>query len=70
MLLTKDVVRLCSPRIIVVSIVRDGNRFALTFVEGKLFPKINEQGIDARPKLLVSGDVIDLSGTKMEFSIQ
>lgn len=67
MVLSKPVTSLGSPGILVVSIAREGNRFKITFVEGKLFPKINEQTIDARPRVLVHGDVIDLSGTKMEF---
>lgn len=67
MVLSKPVTSLGSPGILVVSISREGNRFKITFVEGKLFPKINDQLIDARPRVLVHGDVIDLSGTKMEF---
>ncbi|WMW81646.1 FHA domain-containing protein [Undibacterium cyanobacteriorum] len=68
MTLSKPTVTLGSPGILVVSIKRDeNNRFFLNFVEGKAFPKVNSESLDARPRLLQSGDVIDLSGTKMEF---
>mgnify|MGYP000175567234 FL=1 len=60
-----------SPGILVVSIKRDAtNRFFISFVEGKTFPKINDESMDARPRILESGDVIDLSGTKMQFSLE
>ncbi|MFZ6799656.1 FHA domain-containing protein [Undibacterium sp. Di24W] len=69
MILSKPVTLLGSPGILVVSITREGNRFKIAFVEGKVFPKINSETIDARPRLLVDGDEIDLSGTKMSFCI-
>ncbi|MBR7801151.1 FHA domain-containing protein [Undibacterium fentianense] len=69
MILSKPVTTLGSPGILVVSIAREGNRFKITFVEGKLFPKINSETIDARPRILSHGDEIDLSGTKMEFQL-
>ncbi|MFZ6819710.1 FHA domain-containing protein [Undibacterium sp. Ji22W] len=69
MVLSKPVTTLGSPGILVVSIARDGNRFKITFVEGKVFPKINGEAIDARPRILAHGDEIDLSGTKMEFQL-
>lgn len=69
MILSKPITTLGSPGILVVSIARDGNRFKITFVEGKVFPKINGEATDARPRVLVHGDEIDLSGTKMEFQL-
>lgn len=69
MVLSKPVTTLGSPGILVVSIAREGNRFKITFVEGKVFPKINAETIDARPRVLEHGDEIDLSGTKMEFQL-
>jgi len=69
MILSKPVTTLGSPGILVVSIAREGNRFKISFVEGKVFPKINGETTDARPRVLVHGDEIDLSGTKMEFQI-
>ncbi|MBC3872922.1 FHA domain-containing protein [Undibacterium flavidum] len=69
MILSKPVTTLGSPGILVVSIAREGNRFKITFVEGKVFPKINGETIDARPRILAHGDEIDLSGTKMEFQL-
>lgn len=69
MVLSKPVTTLGSPGILVVSIAREGNRFKITFVEGKVFPKINGEAIDARPRVLEHGDEIDLSGTKMAFQL-
>lgn len=69
MTLTKAVTTLGSPGILVVSITREPQQFTLSFVEGKVFPKINDQTIDARPRSLRHGDVIDLSGTKMEMQL-
>lgn len=69
MTLSKPVTTLGSPGILVVSIAREGNRFKISFVEGKVFPKINGETTDARPRILVHGDEIDLSGTKMEFQL-
>lgn len=70
MVLSKQLTSLGSPGILVVSIARDGNRFKISFVEGKIFPKINDESMDARPRVLEHGDVIDLSGTKMEFQLE
>ena len=69
MSLNKPKTTLGSPGVLVVSIVRESHFYSIVFVEGKLFPKINDQEIDARPHTLKNGDVIDLSGTKMEFTL-
>lgn len=69
MVLSKQLTSLGSPGILVVSIARDGNRFKISFVEGKIFPKINDESMDSRPRVLEHGDVIELSGTKMEFQL-
>lgn len=69
MVLSKPVTTLGSPGILVISIAREGNRFKINFVEGKVFPKINGEAIDARPRVLEHGDEIDLSGTKMAFQL-
>jgi hypothetical protein len=69
MSLNKQKTTLGSPGILVVSIAKELHQYTIVFVEGKLFPKINEQEIDARPHTLKNGDVIDLSGTKMEFTL-
>ncbi|MBI3712502.1 MAG: FHA domain-containing protein [Burkholderiales bacterium] len=70
MVLSKQLTSLGSPGILVVSIAREGNRFKISFVEGKLFPKINDENMDSRPRVLEHGDVIELSGTKMEFQLE
>lgn len=67
MTLNKPKTTLGSPGILVVSITKEPYQYTIVFVEGKLFPKINDKEIDARPHGLKNGDVIDLSGTKMEF---
>lgn len=69
MVLSKQLTSLGSPGILVVSIAREGNRFKISFVEGKIFPKINDESMDSRPRVLEHGDVIELSGTKMEFQL-
>ena len=67
MSLNKPVTTLGSPGILVISIKREPQQYTISFIEGRVFPRINDQSIDARPRGLRHGDVIDLSGTKMEF---
>lgn len=69
MSLIKSKTNLGSPGVLVVCITKDAHKYSIAFVEGKLFPKINDQEIGARPHTLKNGDVIDLSGTKMEFQL-
>ena len=65
--LSKPVTRLGSPGILVVTITREADHFNIAHVEGKTFPKVNDVAMDAKVLRLKHGDVIDLSGTKMEF---
>ena len=67
--LSKPVTRLGSPGILVVTITREAQHFNIAHVEGKAFSKVNDVAIDEKPLRLKHGDVIDLSGTKMEFFI-
>lgn len=67
--LSKPVTRLGSPGILVVTITRESQHFNIAHVEGKTFPKVNDVAMDAKPLRLKHGDVIDLSGTKMEFFV-
>ncbi len=67
--LSKAVTRLGSPGILVVTITREAQHFNIAHIEGKAFPKVNDVTMDAMPLKLKHGDVIDLSGTKMEFLI-
>jgi hypothetical protein len=67
--LSKPVTRLGSPGILVVTITREAEHFNIAHVEGKAFPKVNDAVMDSKPIRLKHGDVIDLSGTKMEFLI-
>jgi pSer/pThr/pTyr-binding forkhead associated (FHA) protein len=65
--LSKPITRLGSPGILVVTITREAQHFNIAYVEGKAFPKVNDVVMDAKPLRLKHGDVIDLSGTRMEF---
>lgn len=67
--LSKPVTRLGSPGILIVTITREAQHFNIAHVEGKAIPKVNDVAIDATPLRLRHGDVIDLSGTRMEFFI-
>ena len=67
--LSKPITRLGSPGILVVTITRDAQHFNIAHVEGTTFPKVNNVTMDAKPLRLKNGDVIDLSGTKMEFFV-
>lgn len=67
--LSKPVTRLGSPGILVVTITREAQHFSIAHVEGKAFPKVNDVAMDAKSLQLKHGDVIDLSGTKMEFLV-
>lgn len=68
MTLNKPVTRLGSPGVMVIAITRAQEYFDIAHVEGKAAPKLNNAVLDARPQRLQHGDVIDLSGTRMEFS--
>jgi pSer/pThr/pTyr-binding forkhead associated (FHA) protein len=67
--LSKPLTRLGSPGILIVTITREADHFEIAHIEGKAFPKVNDVAMDAKPLRLKDGDVIDLSGTKMEFLI-
>ena len=67
--LRKPVTRLGSPGILVVTITRDAQHFNIAHVEGTAFPKVNNVAMDSKSLRLKNGDVIDLSGTKMEFFV-
>lgn len=68
MTLNKPVTRLGSPGVMVIAITRAQEYFDIAHVEGKAAPKLNNAVLDARPQRLQHGDVIDLSGTRMEFT--
>ncbi len=67
MVLSKAVTRLGSPGVLVISITREQQHFNISHLEGKTYPKVNDIVLQTRPQRLHHGDVIDLSGTQMQF---
>lgn len=68
MVLTKDQTTLGRPGVHVAVISNRALGYFITHVEGDNFPQVNGVQIDKDAYMLSAGDVIDLSGTKMEFS--
>jgi pSer/pThr/pTyr-binding forkhead associated (FHA) protein len=69
LLLTKAVTTVGSPGTQVIAIARQTDRYIVRHVEGKEFPKVNGQLLSDQPHTLQHGDVIDISGTHMQFSV-
>lgn len=69
LILSKPVTTMGSPAVLVVSIARERQSYFLTRIGGNSFPKVNEVLVNAKTTPLKHGDVIDLSGTKMLFSL-
>ncbi|MBC3927430.1 FHA domain-containing protein [Undibacterium sp. CY21W] len=67
--LTKAVTTVGSPGTQVIAIARQTDRYIVRHVEGKEFPKVNGQLLSDQPHTLQHGDVIDISGTHMQFSV-
>jgi len=67
--LTKAVTTVGSPGMQVIAIARQTDRYIVRHVEGKEFPKVNGQLLTDQPHTLQHGDVIDISGTHMQFSV-
>lgn len=67
MTLSKAVTRLGSPGVLVISITREQQHFNIAHLEGKTSPKVNDVVLQNWPQRLHHGDVIDLSGTQMQF---
>ena len=65
--LTKSLTSFGKPGEQVAVITRRAGGYFLTHVGGEKYPKVNDQRIDAQPRLLADHDVIEISGTKMEF---
>lgn len=68
--LIKSLTTLGLPNVQVAAITHGPHGYSLIHVEGSAYPQVNGLCIGAGARLLVHEDVIDLSGTKMEFSIQ
>ncbi len=69
LVLTKAVTTVGSPGTQVIAIARQTDRYIVRHVEGKEFPKVNGQLLSDQPHTLQHGDVIDISGTHMQFNV-
>ncbi|MFZ6815434.1 FHA domain-containing protein [Undibacterium sp. Rencai35W] len=67
MILSKPVTTIGNPAIQVIAITQQEGTYYIAHVDGDSHPLLNEQSINIKPLLLTSGDVIDLSGTKLLF---
>jgi hypothetical protein len=67
LVLSKPVTTLGSPGKLVVSIVREQQIYLLKHIEGNFFARVNDQSMNGKVQRLCDKDVIDLSGTKMQF---
>ena len=67
--LTKALTTLGRPGVQVAVIARRPEGYVLTHVEGATFPLVQGHPIRAEGRLMRDGEVIELSGTKMTFSL-
>lgn len=67
--LTKALTTIGRPGVQVAVVARRPQGYFLTHVEGDVPPLVNGKSIGADAHLLTCGDVIDLSGIQMEFSM-
>ena len=68
--LVKSLTTLGKPGVQVAVIARRPHGYFITHVEGKSFPVVNGQTLDAQAHPLADHDVIELAGTKMEFFLK
>jgi len=68
--LTKTLTTLGKPGQQVAVIARRPNGYFLTHVEGKEFPLLNGQSLDAQAYHLGDHDIIEIAGIKMEFFLK
>jgi hypothetical protein len=67
--LVKPVTTLGSPGVLVVIISRRADGYAIAQVEGDGVALVNKEALSTTPRLLASGDMIELTGTEMLFSL-
>lgn len=67
--LTKALTTIGRPGIQVAVITQRAQGYSVTHVEGDAYPLVNGKSIGAAPYALGEGDVIELSGTRMAFSL-
>ncbi len=67
LLLTKALTTLGRPGVQVAVITRRPQGYFITHVEGAVFPMVNGKALGAEAHPLTNHDILELSGTKMEF---
>jgi hypothetical protein len=65
--LNKPLTTIGKPGSAVVAITYAGGAYSASKIEGELGPNINGAMLEAAPRRLVHGDVLDLAGTRMTF---
>ncbi|MDP3841418.1 MAG: FHA domain-containing protein [Oxalobacteraceae bacterium] len=70
MRLTKALTTIGRPGVAVAVITRGLQGFAITHIEGDAHPIVNGQAIGAAAHPLQDGDVLDIAGTAMQFSLK
>lgn len=68
--LTKTLTTLGKPGVLVVAIARRPRGYFITYVEGSSFPAVNGKSIGTAAYPLSDHDVIELTGTRMEFFLR
>jgi pSer/pThr/pTyr-binding forkhead associated (FHA) protein len=68
--LSKPLTTLGKPGVQVAVITRRPQGYFITHVEGASFPVVNGKAIDAQAHALKDHDILEISGTKMEFFIK
>lgn len=68
--LTKTLTTLGKPGLQVAVIARRPQGYFVTHVEGKQFPLLNGQALDAQAHALADHDIIEIAGIKMEFFLK
>jgi pSer/pThr/pTyr-binding forkhead associated (FHA) protein len=68
--LSKPLTTLGKPGVQVAVITRRPQGYFITHVEGASFPIVNGKAIDAQAHALKDHDILEISGTKMEFFIK
>ena len=68
--LTKTLTTLGKPGVQVAVIAKRPQGYFITHVEGKQFPVINGQVVDAQAHQLADHDVVEIAGIKMEFFLK
>ena len=67
--LVKPLTTLGTPGVLVVVIGRQEQRFFIRQVDGHGTALVNGQGVGSEQRYLADGDMVDLAGTLMKFSV-